>query len=157
LSGGECLLDDVAVTAQVGGRRPHGWALWLFRIIVTFAALSMFGQALLAGGFLAGHFDMLGLHRDNSTLDVLLVAAMVVAAVVLWRPGRGPLWPAWVSLACLVVLVGQTLLGYTRVLSLHVPLGVLITVALVLLLVWAWRPHGSQIDRTAEYVEQGSR
>ncbi len=108
--------------------------------MVTFAALSMFAQAALAGGLLAGHFDMLALHRDNSTVSVLIVTAMTVAGVLLHRPGRGPSWPMWVSLVCLVVSVGQALLGYTRMLSLHVPFGVLITAALLLLLVWAWRP-----------------
>ncbi|MFC0112491.1 hypothetical protein [Kibdelosporangium aridum] len=122
------------------GLRPRGWPLWLFRVMVTFAALSMFAQAALAGGLLAGHFDMLALHRDNSTVSVLIVTAMTVAGVLLHRPGRGPSWPMWVSLVCLVVSVGQALLGYTRMLSLHVPFGVLITAALLLLLVWAWRP-----------------
>lgn len=108
--------------------------------MVTFAAISMFAQAALAGGLLAGHFDMLALHRDNSTVSVLIVTAMTVAGVLLYRPGRGPSWPMWISLVCLVVSVGQALLGYTRTLSLHVPFGVLITAALLLLLVWAWRP-----------------
>lgn len=44
------------------------------------------------------------------------------------------------SLAFLVVLVAETLLGYTRMLGLHVPLGVLMTAILALLLVW----HGAR-------------
>jgi hypothetical protein len=119
--------------------------MWSFRAVVTLAALSLVVQAALAGGFLAGHFDMLALHRDGSTVAVIIGLATSVAGVLVWRPGRGPLWPAMASLVFLVVLVAETLLGYTRMLGMHVPLGVLMTAVLALLLMWVWRPRSSDV------------
>ena len=115
------------------------WTLWLFRITVTVAAVVAFLQAVLAGEFLAGHFGMLAMHRDNSTVAVVAALVMVVAGVLLWRPGRGPWWPAVAAAVVLVAEVVQAFLGYSRVLSLHVPLGVLIVAVFPLLLVRAWR------------------
>jgi hypothetical protein len=115
------------------------WTLWLFRIAVTLTALLTFTQAVLAGGFLAGHFGMLAMHRDNSTIAVIAALVMAVAGVLMWRPGRGPWWPALASLGLLVVEVVQTFMGYSRVLSIHIPLGVLTVAAFPLLLVWVWR------------------
>lgn len=115
------------------------WTLWLFRIVVSVAALSAFVQAVLAGGFLSGHFGMLAMHRDNSTIAVVAALVMVVCGVLLWRPGGGPVWPAVVSAAVLVAETVQAFLGYSRVLSVHVPLGVLTVAAFPLLLVSIWR------------------
>jgi hypothetical protein len=114
--------------------------LWVFRIAVSLTAVLTFAQALFAGSFLAGHFDMLAIHKNNSTYVVVAAALTIVAAVLLWRPGRGPAWPVWVSLAFFGCLALQTFLGYRRLLSLHVPLGTAIIAALLPLLVWAWRP-----------------
>lgn len=118
---------------------PARWTLWLFRIAVSLAALLTFIQAVLAGGFLAGHFGMLAMHRDNSTLAVVTALVMVIAGVLLWRPGHGRWWPALASLGILVAETVQAFLGYSRVLSIHIPLGVLTVAAFPLLLVWAWR------------------
>ena len=35
----------------------------------------------------------------------------------------------------------QIMLGFARVLTVHVPLGVAIILLAVLLVIWAWRPH----------------
>jgi hypothetical protein len=109
-------------------------------VTVTAVALLTFAQAVLAGSFLAGHYDMLALHRDNSTIAVAATALMLVTAILHWRPGRGPLWPAVLSLLYFVVLALQTFLGYQRLLAYHVPLGTALIAAAILLLVWVWRP-----------------
>jgi hypothetical protein len=52
-----------------------------------------------------------------------------------WRPGRGPGWPALASLALLLAEELQLGFGYARILALHVPLGVAIfglTVAILI-------------------------
>src|SRR5262245_13715889 len=102
---------------RVSTEGPARWTLWLFRIAVTLAAVLTFTQAVLAGGFLAGHFGMLAMHRDNSTLAVVAALVMVVAGVLLWRPGRGRAWPALASAGVLVAETVQAFLGYSRVLS----------------------------------------
>ncbi|MFD9733301.1 hypothetical protein [Umezawaea sp. NPDC059074] len=50
--------------------RPRRWALWTFRVLATAEAALTVTQAVFAGGFLAGDYDMLALHRDNSTIAV---------------------------------------------------------------------------------------
>ena len=64
------------------------------------------------------------------------------AAVLFWRPGRGPGWPALATAALFFAEGMQIGMGYTRVLAIHVPLGVAIVASLLALSVWVvrWRP-----------------
>lgn len=122
--------------------RVRRWSVVLFRTVVTVEAVLAFGQAALAGGFLSGRYGALALHAANASATGATAIAMTVAAVLLWKPGGGPGWPA---LACGVLIVavgGQFAAGYARVLAVHIPLGVAITAAVVLMLRWAWRPLG---------------
>jgi hypothetical protein len=114
--------------------------VWFFRIMVSLTAALTFAQALIAGSFLAGHFDMLAIHKNNSTIVVAAAALTIVAAVLLWRPGRGPGWPVWASLGFFACLALQTFLGYRRLVVFHIPLGTAIIALMLLLVVWAWRP-----------------
>lgn len=59
--------------------------------------------------------------------------------MAVWRPGRGPGWPALASLALLLAEILQLGFGYGRVLALHVPLGVAIFGLTVALALGAWR------------------
>jgi hypothetical protein len=116
------------------------WTLVLFRAVVTCEAALALGQAVLAGSFLSGHYGALDLHALNATATGLTAVAQIVAALLLWRPGGGPGWPA---LACVVLFgaeAGQIAMGYARVLALHIPLGVAIIACTFLMLAWAWRP-----------------
>jgi hypothetical protein len=94
----------------------------------------------LAGGFLEGRTNLLALHRANAILVWVVAMSMTIASVALWRLARGPLWPAGVSLALVATILLQMILGYRGSLLIHVPLGVIIISADVLLAVWAWRP-----------------
>ncbi|MDR3083433.1 MAG: hypothetical protein LBV60_21365 [Streptomyces sp.] len=133
--------------------RVRRWPWVLFRIMVTCEAALALGQAVLAGSFLSGHYKALSLHELNAGFTGGIVLLQVVAAVLLWRPGRGPGWPALVSTALLIVEGVQMEFGYSRTLAVHVPLGVLIVAATLLMLVWAWRPipgaaHASRTEGT---------
>jgi hypothetical protein len=97
-------------------------------------------QPVLAGGFLSGHYALLAWHAANATATGLTATVMTAAGVLLWRPGRGPLWPALASAALFGLEALQIALGYARVLAVHIPLGVAIIGCLALLTVWAWRP-----------------
>lgn len=63
----------------------------------------------------------------------------VVAAVLVWRPGRGPglLVPASVALFLLIVV--QIFAGFSTRLAVHVPLGVALLAGLVALALTAPR------------------
>src|SRR4051794_7302935 len=120
--------------------RGTPWPRWVFRVVVSVEAALAVGQPVLAGGFLSGHYPMLAWHAANATATGLTAIAMIAAGVLLWRPGRGPLWPALASAALFGLEAVQIVLGYGRVLAVHLPLGVTIIACLALLLAWAWRP-----------------
>ncbi|MEU6012169.1 hypothetical protein [Streptomyces sp. NPDC047453] len=121
-------------------RRHPAWARGALRAVTTVHVATLFTQAVLAGRFLSGDYDMLTAHAVNANVIVAVGLVQVVVAVLYWRPGRGPGWPAAVSAVLLVAEAGQAVLGYQRTLGVHVPLGVTLIAAGLLLLVQVWRP-----------------
>ncbi|QIS15675.1 hypothetical protein [Nocardia arthritidis] len=115
-----------------------GYTLAL-RWVITLHALGAFGQAVLAGRFLSGDYDMVAAHATNATVVGGIGYLQVVVALLVWRPGRGPVWPLAVSVGLVLAETAQILLGYFRGIGVHVPLGVAIIAALMVLLTWAWR------------------
>lgn len=112
---------------------------WPFRLTVTVAAALLFNQAVFAGRMLSGSFPALQTHRDNATYAGVAVLIAALCAVPIRWPGRGPLWPALAGLGLFALIALQILLGFSRVLIVHVPLGVSIIALGVLLTIWAWR------------------
>jgi hypothetical protein len=115
---------------------PFGWVL---RWVITLHGLEVFAQAVLAGRFLAGDYDMVQLHAVNAIIAVSVGYLNILAAILYWRPGGGPAWPMYATIGLSVAETIQIILGFARVIGLHVPLGVLIIVITTLLAVWAWR------------------
>ncbi|GGN81520.1 hypothetical protein [Nocardia rhizosphaerihabitans] len=115
------------------------WPLALFRTTATVAAVLVFAQGALAGGFLAGHFEALALHSRNGGLVAMMLLLQLISAVLWWRVGGGPAWPA--RTAVVQVLIGAALipLGEERVLAVHIPLAVGLAIGTALLVSWAWR------------------
>ncbi|GAA4995990.1 hypothetical protein GCM10023317_25410 [Actinopolymorpha pittospori] len=116
-----------------------GWAHWPFRIVISVAALLLFDQAVFAGQFLSGTFGSLQTHRANATTAAFAVLAAGACAVLLRWPGRGPLWPCLACLGLFGLIALQIALGFARVLTIHIPLGVSIIALAVGLAIWAWR------------------
>jgi hypothetical protein len=131
------------VRDQDAGRRR--WPLLVFRGSITAAALLVFNQAVFAGQFLAGTYGSLHTHRENATYAGLAVLVSAAAAVLLRWPGAGPLWPAVACLGLFGLIGLQIALGFARVLTVHVPLGVTIILLTVLLTIWAWRPRAGSV------------
>jgi len=129
VAGGEGAVPGVARSAR-----------WAFRTVITVHAIDAFAQAVLAGGFLDGRFELLGLHRDNAILGVVVLGYLqILVAVLYWRPGGGPAWPLAASAVISAAESLQIVLGFTRRIALHVPLGVAIIAGMALLAAWAWR------------------
>ncbi|GAA2073583.1 hypothetical protein GCM10009840_03590 [Pseudolysinimonas kribbensis] len=127
--------DEVTPVTRSGPR----WPRWVFRVTATLAAVMLFDQAIFAGQFLSGVYPALDLHRENATYAGICVLVAAVAAVLQFRPGRGPWWPI-VGYVLLFGLIGlQILLGFMHTLALHIPLGVAIILIATALAVWAWR------------------
>ena len=117
----------------------RGWVRRLIRTAVTAEAAALAGQALLAGQFINGNYPALAWHQVNGVVSVALGAVLLAAVTLGWWLADGP---GWVPLVCgglVAAEVVQLAAGFSRALALHVPLGVAIVVAGMLLLTWAWR------------------
>jgi hypothetical protein len=123
---------------------------WPFRVTMTVAAVLLFNQAIFAGRMLSGSFPALHTHRENATYAGIAVLTAALSAIPIRWPGRGPLWPALAGLGLFALIALQILLGFSRTLIVHVPLGVSIIMLGVLLTIWAWRyrPPRPPEDRT---------
>jgi hypothetical protein len=127
------------------------------RLVLGLLAMAVFAQAVLAGLFLDGGDAWRGWHAVNGMLVLpLLALVQVVLAVLVWRRGRGPGWLALASVALLVALLVQSMLGMTSQVAAHVPLGVAIFGLVGTLLVRAraltrpaTRPHDGSWPRPA--------
>ncbi|RJL36199.1 hypothetical protein D5H75_01790 [Bailinhaonella thermotolerans] len=117
-----------------------GWAVWSLRGLVLAVTLLVLAQPVLAGLFVTGDVGMLGLHGAIASFLAALVFFQVVAAILVWRPGRGPAWPIGASVAGFVLVEAQSAAGYARAVALHIPLGVLLFGLSVALLIAVWSP-----------------
>ncbi|MFF0772983.1 hypothetical protein ACFYUK_29120 [Nonomuraea wenchangensis] len=119
--------------------RIPSWILWPLRGLATAHLAGVLAQAALAGLFVTGDVDLLAWHRDNAGVTHGLLYLQLLAAVLLWRPGRGPLWPALASLGIVVAETVQVALGQWRVIALHFPLGMAVFGLSAVFTVWTWR------------------
>lgn len=111
----------------------------MFRTFSAVQVVLVLAQAVLAGHFLSGNTVALGVHEVNASVVPTVALAQLVSAVLVWRPGRGPVWPVPVAAALFGALIMQVGSGYAGQLGLHVPLGVVIFGLTMLLLVGTWR------------------
>jgi hypothetical protein len=135
------------MTTLKQANRTVSWTRWLLRVTVTIEAILAIAQPIFIGAFLQGNYSALTWHKTNATLVGAAAFAMTVAAVLHWRPGRGPGWMALACVAVAAAIVVQIVFGYSRTLAIHIPLGVLVVTASALLLVRSWRPARVGIDR----------
>jgi hypothetical protein len=123
----------------VSETKRNGRFIWPLRVSVSLTAVLLFNQAVFAGQFLSGTFASLRTHRENATAAGIIVLVTAISAALLRWPGRGPLWPLLACLGLLGLIALQMALGLARVLTLHIPLGVLVITAGLHLAVWSWR------------------
>ncbi len=114
--------------------------LWLLRAAVSAFLLAVLVQPVLAGRYLSGEFDALGVHASNAGVVILLSMVVAATSLLFATLGRGRFWPLPVAVALFLGAGFQTGSGYPRQLALHIPLGVAIVTAAVLLAVAVWRP-----------------
>lgn len=127
--------------SRSNAKPPRPVPLGLMRLLVTMHALAVFAQPVLAGLFLNGDFDMVAVHSTNALLVQLLGLVQIPIAILLRWPGKGPLWPVWASGLLFLAESAQASFGYIRMLDLHIPLGVAIVSAVLMMLAWVWRPR----------------
>jgi hypothetical protein len=147
----ESVTAEPTNTALPGTMERHvaRTARWALRTVITVQTLDLFAQAMLAGHFLNGSYGSLRLHSTNGTIIGIIGIAQMVAALLYWRPGGGAGWPTLASLGLFITEALQIALGHSRVIAVHVPLGVAIVAAMTLMTAWAWRPTFRQRRPTA--------
>ncbi|MGH3934061.1 MAG: hypothetical protein ACRDS1_03610 [Pseudonocardiaceae bacterium] len=114
--------------------------VWLLRGTATVLAGLALLQPVLAGWYLSGDYDALGVHDSNAGFVAFAVMGTFVGALLYWLPGRGRGWPVGVPVALFIALVFQFGAGYNRELALHIPLGVGIVATSVVFAGWTWSP-----------------
>lgn len=78
------------------------------------------------------------LHGTGATFVHVTGLLLLIAAIVLWRPGRGPGWPAWISALILLAGFAQSMTGGSGNLLVHVPLAMGLVVVATWLTGWSW-------------------
>lgn len=114
--------------------------LGAFRLVATAYAILLATQPIWIGMFLQGSFDKLGVHRTVGGIAIGLSWLIVLVAGALWWPGRIAKWPLFGAIGLLVSLIVMFVLGSSRVVAIHVPLGVLIVSLAAALAIWSWLP-----------------
>ncbi|GAA4104692.1 hypothetical protein [Actinomadura miaoliensis] len=126
--------------------------LRLMRVTVLLQTIVIFAQAVSAGLLLASVPAGRTVHGVMAGAVVLAVLLNLGAAVLAWRPFGGPARMIVKSTPMLVFALVQTALGYAHVRELHVPVGVLMFGASIMLLTQvrsAGRPGPDDPDRSA--------
>jgi hypothetical protein len=121
--------------------RPR-WPVVLFRATATAYALAAAAQPLLAGLLLSGSFSALKAHEVTGQAVGGLGILTLICAILLWQVGGGSVAAVRISGGLLVGVVLQIILGYDRLLALHVPLGVAMVAGIGRLALFAWREAG---------------
>lgn len=113
------------------------------RILTSIQMILAVLQPISIGQYLSGRYAMLNVHSGNAVAVELL--AFVVLAVSIWFViAGGRVWVLLASLALFFAVNIQAAMGYTRQLGVHIPLGVAVVGAMVVLCIWAWSPASSR-------------
>jgi hypothetical protein len=118
-------------------RRTPRASAWALRVTLTLLALACVAQPLLIGRYLDGDYGAVGEHGANGIFLLLLTMVAGVAAIAWWIGGGHPL--PLVALGALWFVMGFQLgMGYSRNLSIHIPLGVGIVTTALVAAGWSW-------------------
>jgi hypothetical protein len=117
----------------------RAWSVTAFRVLATCQALLTLLQPILAGRFLSGDFESLLAHRANANALGVVALVQVGVAMTAWRRRRLPSSMVTLSLILLLLITIQIGLGYTRLLAVHIPLGVAIVAGSAGVASRAWR------------------
>ncbi|WP_052433116.1 hypothetical protein [Streptacidiphilus carbonis] len=136
-------------------------ALRALRGATVLAGLLAVAQPVLAGGFLQGHYPLLQAHEIAAMILATAVLLALAAAVAAWRPGGAPVAIVREQAIALVVIALQMMLGFSRELIIHVPLGVGVVVIVLRNARSAWTlplrpPSDSAVEAQARTAHAGA-
>lgn len=114
------------------------------RLLVTVHLVAVLAQPVLAGRFLTGDVDAITAHGTVGSSLAAVGLGLIVLTLLYVLAGRGKLWVAPVGVVLFLADGIQIGAGHARNLALHIPLGVTIVVASVLLAIWVWSPSAGR-------------
>ncbi|MER7248230.1 hypothetical protein [Kribbella sp. NPDC000426] len=113
-------------------------ALMLLRVTAGLHAVAICLQPVFAGIYLDGSPGGIRMHEPTGLAIVFLGLAQLLAATIWWRAGGR--WQAVpVSLVIWAGEVVQVVMGYSRQLAIHIPLGIALVASTVAFAVWVSR------------------
>ncbi|MFI7005011.1 hypothetical protein [Streptomyces sp. NPDC050145] len=98
--------------------------LSFLRVAIALQTATIFLQAVSAGLLLTASYGE-ALHSAGARVMYAASMLYLLAAVLAWKPGGGPVRPVWHATGFLVLASAQVVLGVAHVPSVHLPLGVL--------------------------------
>ena len=119
-------------------------SLWTLRFLLTGHLVAVLAQPILAGRYLTGDVDAMAVHGLVGSLLALVAMTLIASALAYVVGGRGQLWVLPVAVLLFLAEGFQIGMGYSRQLQMHVPLGVAVVVAAVLLAAWVWTPSAAR-------------
>jgi hypothetical protein len=114
-------------------------SLQVLRWVAVLHSAAMVIQPVLAGVYLSGDVDAIRMHGYNAMIVTGFDVLQLICAIVFTWKGRGRAWPIYASLAIALAVEVQVGVGFTRILAVHIPLGVSIIAMQILLTVWLFR------------------
>lgn len=115
---------------------------WFLRILLSLVAVVAGLQPISIGQYLDGRYALLEMHSVGAV--VLEQLGLLLIPIVIWYVLAGG--RSWVLLALLlaVAIEVQAVMGYTRVLAVHIPLGVAVVGGAIGLAIWSWTPSSGR-------------
>ena len=127
---------STAPSAWPQPRRAFGYWLGTLRVLTVLHAVILIGQPLSIGQYLGGLYTWLGIHSAGATA-VVLISLLLAATSIGYAVTGGRIVLPIVCWLLLFAEVVQTGMGYASILAVHIPLGVLVVTAGVLLAIWS--------------------
>lgn len=135
----------MSMRSAANARTTATWTQWALRVTATLLTVLFVLQGLTGGEYLVGNEAVLDLlHSPGATAIHIVSGLQMVIAGVLWFVGGGPVWPTVLSALVFGVSFLQASLGHGNTLDYHVPLAMVLLVAVTWVLVWSWRTPTSQ-------------
>ena len=111
------------------------------RVVAVLHALSFLLQPVMAGFFLSGQDQAIDMHATNAMILAALCLALTALAFAAWRRGLVPRAVFTTAAGLLVAEMVEITVGFSHIMWLHVPLGVIMMGGLATLMPLVMRPQ----------------
>jgi hypothetical protein len=112
--------------------------IYVLRVAACLHAVLICLQPIFAGIYLDGSPEGLRMHEPTGHVLVYLGLAQLLAAIIWWRTGGRWIAPV-VSLLIVTGEVFQVVVGYSRQLAIHIPLGITLVAGTIAFAFWISR------------------